>query len=86
MRDPPGVSLYAVVGHLVRGGIRLQVLQRCQGVNIHWRSFHLISDEELLLFSSRLEKLASKVCQGVVHISVWTETTERQWQKIDKCQ
>ena len=40
IQDPPGVSLYTVVGHLVKGGVRLQVL-RCARGSTSMESFHL---------------------------------------------
>ena len=40
IQDPPGISLYTVVGHLVKGGVRLQVL-RCARGSTSLESFHL---------------------------------------------
>ena len=31
IQDPPGITLYTVVGHLVKGGVRLQVLRCARG-------------------------------------------------------
>ena len=40
IQDPPGISLYTVVGYLVKGGVRLQVL-RCARGSTSLESFHL---------------------------------------------
>ena len=44
IQDPPGITLYTVVGHLVKGGVRLQVLRCARGSTgtSTWQDLYLV--------------------------------------------